>query len=190
MADFLNKQQCLFGRNHRLNRQRGHDSVEFRQRMNAAGRILFISGSEALDTGRMVNMPAPKRCDQNGSIEELPHRKTLFCHLAKAVLPFAIDKVCDRGVCGFPVIDPDAEFLFESDTLADRTQRDALALGFELKSIPWSKLQPVPKTLGKNYTPCFVNRDFVIHNAIMVWHKPHVNGATVPLGGIRESNEA
>jgi hypothetical protein len=48
-----------------------------------------------------------------------------------------------------------------------RAQRDAFALGFQLESIARSKLQPVPKTLGKNHSPCFVECDFADHAAIM-----------------------
>src|SRR5438034_4171059 len=57
---------------------------------------LFRS-SEALEAGCMVNMTAPERGDQNGSIEELFHPRILFDNCAAAVFAFAVDKIGDGG---------------------------------------------------------------------------------------------
>jgi len=87
--------------------------------MNAAGRISLYRRSEALEAGYVVNMTAPEGGDQNGSIEELFHPRTLFGNCAVAVFAFAVDKIGDGGVCRFPLVDPNAEFLLEHDVLAD-----------------------------------------------------------------------
>ena len=93
-------------------------------------------------------MTAPEGGDQNGSVEELLHPRTLFGNGAVAVFAFAVDKIGDGGVRWFSLVDPDAEFLLEHDVLADGTQSDALAFRFQMESITGSELQAVAQGLG------------------------------------------
>ncbi len=93
-------------------------------------------------------MTAPEGGDQNGSVEELLHPRTLFGNGAVAVFAFAVDKIGDGGVGWFSLVDPDAEFLLEHDVLADGTQSDALAFRFQMESITGSELQAVAQGLG------------------------------------------
>ncbi len=176
IADFFDEEQGLFGRNHGLDRQGGHDSVNFGKRMNAAGRMSLFRCSEALEAGHMVNMTAPEGGDQNGSVEELFHPGSLFGNGAVAVFAFAVDKIGDGGVRRFSLVDPDAEFLLEHDVLADRTQSDALAFRFQVEGVAGSELQAVAKGLGQNDAAGFIEGDFGGHDGIMEWGKPIVNG--------------
>ncbi len=93
-------------------------------------------------------MTAPEGGDQNGSVEELLHPRTLFGNGAVAVFAFAVDKIGDGAVRRLPLVDPDAEFLLEHDVLADGTQSDALAFRFQMESITGSELQAVAQGLG------------------------------------------
>ncbi len=144
--------------------------------MNTAGGIPLVRGSEALDAGRMVNMATPKGGDQNGSVEELFHSRALFGHFAKAIFAFPVEKIGDRGVRGFSLVDPDAKLLLEHDILADRTQSDAFTFRFQVEGIPGSELQAVAKGLGQNDAAGFIEGELSGHNGIMEWEKPVVNG--------------
>src|SRR5260370_6818942 len=108
-------------------------------------------------------MTAPEGGEQNGSIEELFHPRTLFGNGAVAVFAFAVDKIGDGGVRRFPLVDPDAEFLLEHDVLTDGTQSDALAFRFQMKGVAGTKLQPFTKGLGQNAAPGFTYGDLHCH---------------------------
>src|SRR2546425_618041 len=144
--------------------------------MNAAGRMFLFRGSEALEAGCMVNMTAPERGDQNGSIEELLHPRTLFDNCAAAVFAFAVEEIGDGGVRRLSLIDPDAEFLLEHNVLADGTQSDALAFRFQMQGVAGSELQTVAKGLGQNDAAGFIEGKLVGHDGSMEWEKPIVNG--------------
>ncbi len=124
----------------------------------------------------MVNMTAPERGDQNGSVEELFHPRTLFGNGAEAVFAFAVDKIGDGVVRRFSLVDPDAEFLLEHDVLADGTQSDALAFRFQMEGVAGTELQAVAKGLGQDDAAGFIEGKLGSHNGIMVWEKPVVNG--------------
>jgi len=170
----------LLGRNHGLNRQDGHDRVDFGKRMNTAGRMLLFRGREALETGQMVNMTAMKGGDQNGSIEELFHPRTLFVdwltYGAVAVFAFAVDKIGDGRVRRLSLVDPDTEFLLEHDALADGAKSNALAFRLQMEGVARSELQAVAKRLGQNDAAGFIKGKFGRHNGIIEWEKPTDNG--------------
>jgi hypothetical protein len=140
---------------------------------------LFRCG-EALEAGHVVNVLATEGGDQNGSIEELFHPRTLFGDWfgngAVAVFAIAVDQIRDGGVRRFSLVDPDAEFLLEHDILADGTQSDALAFRFQMEGVAGSELQAVTKGLGQNDAAGFVEGKLGSHNGIMEWEKPIVNG--------------
>ena len=136
---------------------------------------LFRS-SEALEAGHVVNMTAPEGGDQNGSIEELFHPRTLFGNGAEADFAFAVDKIGDGSVRRFSLVNPDAEFLLEHDILADGTQSDALAFRFQMEGVAGSELQAVTKGLGQNDAARFIEGKLDGHDGIMEWEKPIVNG--------------
>jgi hypothetical protein len=133
----------------------------------------------------VVNVPAPEGGDQNGSIEELFHPVfhlgTLFGHWfsngAVAIFAFAVDKIDDGGVRRFSLVDPDTEFLFEHDVLADGTESDAFAFRFQMESVAGSELQAVTKGLGQNDAAGFVESKLGSHNGIMEWEKPIVSNS-------------
>jgi hypothetical protein len=108
------------------------------------------------------------------------YRKTasfasLFDHLAKAILPFAVEKVREGSVRCFSLVYPDTQFLLEHDILADGTEGDALALGFEMEGVAGSQLQAVAEGLGENHATGFIESQLGRHNAILKWNNPFVN---------------
>ena len=78
MADFLDEEQGLLGRNQGLDRQGRHNGENFSQRVKAASGMPLFRSSEALEAGHVVNVLAAEGGDKNGSIEELFHSQTLF----------------------------------------------------------------------------------------------------------------
>src|SRR5260370_6513206 len=120
-------------------------------------------------------MTAPEGGEQNGSIEELFHPRTLFGNGAVAVFAFAVDKIGDGGVRRFPLVDPDAEFLLEHDVLADGTQSDALAFRFQMEGVAGSELPAVSKGLGENDAAGFSAGSLGDHAGIMWWGETPVH---------------
>ena len=92
-------------------------------------------------------------------------------------MALAVDKVGDRGIRRFSLVDPDAEFFLEHDALADGTEGDAFAFRFQMESVAGSKLQAVTKGLGKDDTTRFIKGKLGSHNGIVTWEDPIVNGA-------------
>ena len=121
-------------------------------------------------------MAAPKSGDQNGSVEEFVHPRTLFGDFVVAVFAFAVEKISDGGVCGFTLVDPDAEFLLEHDILADGTESDAFAFRFQVEGVAGSELQAVTKRLRQNDATSFIKSELCVHDGSMEWEKPVVNG--------------
>jgi len=95
--------------------------------------------------------------------------------LAKAVLPFAVEKVREGEVRCFSLVYPDTQFLLEHDILADGTEGDALALGFEMEGVAGSQLQAVAEGLGENHATGLIESQLSRHDAIMKWNNPLVN---------------
>ncbi len=128
----------------------------------------------------MVNMTAPESGDQNGSIEEFFHPRTLFLdwlsYGAVTVFAMAIDEIGDGIVGRFSLVDPDAEFFLEHDVLANGTQSDVLAFRFQLEGVAGSELQAVTKGFRQNDAPGFVQGELGGHDGIIEWEKPVVNG--------------
>ena len=121
-------------------------------------------------------MAAPKSGDQNGSVEEFVHPRTLFGDFVVAIFAFAVEKISDGGVCGFTLVDPDAEFLLEHDILADGTESDAFAFRFQMEGVAGSELQAVTKRLRQNDATSFIESELCGHDGSMEWEKPVVNG--------------
>jgi len=96
--------------------------------------------------------------------------------LAKAILPFAVEKVSEGGIRCLSLVYPDTEFLLEHDILADGTEGDALALRFEMEGVAGSELQAVAEGLGENNATGFIESELSRHNGIIKWNKPFVNG--------------
>jgi len=95
-------------------------------RLSAAAKRFTLPKGEH-DHARRVQ---PKRtCRKTASFA------SLFDHLAKAVLPFSVEKVSEGGVRCFSLVYPDTQFLLEHDVLADETEGDALALRFEMEGV-------------------------------------------------------
>jgi len=80
------------------------------------------------------------------------------------------------GVRRFSLVDPDAEFLLEHDLLADGTQSDALAFGFQIEGVAGSELPSGHEGLGQNRRGGFIEGKLGSHNGIMEWEEPTVNG--------------
>ena len=93
--------------------QDGHDGVDFCERGNAARRILLASGSQAFHASQMVNMTTPEGCNQKPTCRKTASFASLFDHLAKAILPFAVEKVSE--VRCFSLVYPDIQSLLEHD---------------------------------------------------------------------------
>src|SRR5215472_18893524 len=108
------------------------------------------------------------------------YRKTasfasLFDLFAKAILPFAVKKVSEGGVRCVSLVYPDTQFLLEHDVLANGTEGDALALGFEMEGVAGSQLQAVAEGLGENHATGFIESQLNRHDGIMKWNNPFVN---------------
>ncbi len=99
----------------------------------------------------------------------------LFDHLAKAILPFAVEKVSEGGVRCFSLVYPDTQFLLEHDILADGTEGNALALRFEMEGVAGSELQAFAEGLGENHATGFIESQLSRHDGIMKWNYPLVD---------------
>jgi hypothetical protein len=73
VANLLDEQQRLVGRDQLLDRQGGHRGVDLGEGVESAGGLLLIGGSEQLEAALVLSVTASEGSDHDGRVEKFLH---------------------------------------------------------------------------------------------------------------------